>query len=118
MVRSLNQLLAYALTGDELAGEPGVEEDFWDWLAQAGWSADRIRAQAGQRWASEQVWPHQPPREALASIGAAAWHARLQAAKTALGLTVVTAPPTRRTVLTADERRLLAEVPPHHGPIG
>ncbi|MDR0286004.1 MAG: hypothetical protein LBI33_14120 [Propionibacteriaceae bacterium] len=119
MVPQFDSLLAYALTGEPLA-LPAT----WDTaallaaLAAAGWPAERLGSHARARWEVGLPWPHPLPPDSLGGIGAAQWYAGLQAVRTALGLEVEVRPPSRRTSLTADERRLLADVPPHHGSVG
>ncbi len=118
-------LLAYALTGERLAideGEKAGDEldatEVLDRLRRAGWPKERIQAQAHQLWDQDQPWPHLVGPGDFGEIGAAQWYALLTQLRTALGLDTMPQPPSRRTTLSPDERRLLAEVPPHHGKVG
>ncbi|MFT3970884.1 MAG: hypothetical protein QM695_11565 [Micropruina sp.] len=84
-------------------------------LAEAGWGRDRIVAHAEAVIASGGVWPHPVPDELRAQVGSARLIALLQRLQADLGLFGRRAAPATDRPLTADERRLLHEVPPHHG---
>ncbi|MDR0489487.1 MAG: hypothetical protein LBG99_08885 [Propionibacteriaceae bacterium] len=120
MTDSLYALLAFVLTGEEVSLAPGVDsvEAFLVALDEVGWSADAIRTHAAQRWDAEEPWPHPLEAGGLHTIGAARWYAILGKVRTELGLDAERLPPSQRVVLTPEEERLTAEVPPHHGPIG
>lgn len=61
-------------------------------------------------------WPYEVPRELLRGLGAAQYAAAWTAVLDALGpLTANARPVVTDRALTADERRLLADRPPHHG---
>jgi hypothetical protein len=111
--------VGYALIGVELAvDEPGQPdpERVVAALAAAGWSAERIGDHARTELAAEQVWPHPVPAGLREGCGAAQLAAALGRTRAVLGLTTLeTRPPSTRTTFTADELRLLREVPPHHG---
>lgn len=81
-------------------------------LAQQGWPSPRIVALARARFEAEEVWPF-PVSRAVAAAGPAQWYALLGEARRLLGLDGVVQPQPTRTALTADERRLLSDVPPH-----
>jgi hypothetical protein len=81
-------------------------------LAQQGWPSPRIVALAQARSEAEEVWPFPVPREVVAA-GPAQWYALVGEARMVLGLDGVVQPQPTRTALTADERRLLSDVPPH-----
>jgi hypothetical protein len=51
----------------------------------------------------------------MAAVGAARWQSALVELKRRLGLDSAVRPPSRRSSLTPDERRLLADRPPHYG---
>ncbi len=111
--------IAAALTGEEL--DLGVQP-FPDpvalehQLAAAGWSAARLLEHARATAAREEPWPHAIPEALRPGLGAAQLHAAIGRARDHLGLAVLAVlPPSRRTRLDADERRLLADVPPHFG---
>ena len=107
--------LTQALTGDPIsAGGPDVQQ-LTATLADAGWTPDRVRAHALATLADGDVWPHPVDRADLDELGPARFFSALTELRKLLGVwTLETRPPSRRTTLTADERRLLAEVPPHH----
>lgn len=110
--------IAHALTGEEL--DLGVQPapDLAELQAQldaAGWTGERIRAHA-HATAGVEPWPHPVPDALRSGLGAAQLHAAIGRARERYGLTVLAVlPPSRRTHLDADERRLLADVPPHFG---
>lgn len=81
-------------------------------LEVLGWSPAKIRAFALSRFEAEMVWPL-PVSEAVIAAGPAQWYALQGEARTLLGLDGLQQPPATRTVLNADERRLLGDVPPH-----
>lgn len=120
MPDSPSSLLAFALTGENLplTGDIGAADRFLARLDSAGWPARRIRDQAHSRWDEDAAWPYPLAPGRLHGIGAAQWYAALTRVRRQLGLDVVRQPPSQRTELTAEERRLLADVPPHHGPVG
>lgn len=110
----LARAVGFALTGqadliDRI--DPGV----WEALADAGWDAERVLAHAQAVLAAGGVWPHPVPETMRAPVGAARLLAVLQRVQGDLGLFGRTAAPPPRRPLTADERRLLRDVPPHHG---
>lgn len=84
-------------------------------LHDAGWDAERILAHAEAVLAAGGVWPHPVPEELRARVGSARLFAVLQRAQQELGMFGRAAAPAPRRPLTADERRLLNDVPPHHG---
>lgn len=113
-----HRALAWALTGEalDLPDRPAPDADaLVAELARHGWGAERVRTHALEA-AGVTPWPHPVPDALRAGLGAAQLHAALGAARARLGLDVLAAaPPSRRTKLDADERRLLAEAPPHFG---
>lgn len=114
-----HRAIAFALTGTD--ADFGVQDapdpaTLVAELAERGWDAERIAAHARDVPGTE-PWPHPVPDALRAGLGAAQLHAAIGQARGRLGLEVLTVlPPSRRSRLTADERRLLGEVPPHHGP--
>lgn len=110
--------LGYALVGVELdLPEPGAPDPaaLVAALADADWPSERIATHARVEVAADRTWPHPVPASLRAGCGAAQFAAALGAARALLGLaTLETRPPSRRRTLTADEQRLLREVPPHH----
>jgi hypothetical protein len=81
-------------------------------LEDAGWGSQVIAAIAYDRFAAEEPWPFPVSRDVVAA-GPAQWYALVGQARTLLGLDGEVRPPSTRTSLSADERRLLTDVPPH-----
>ena len=111
---ALAAAVGFALTGGT-ALIASVDPDPLTALADAGWSTPRIVAHAEQVRAAGGVWPHPVPDELRAQVGSARLFALLQRLQVELGLFGRPAAPAAPRPLTADERRLLNEVPPHHG---
>ena len=110
--------LAWALTGEPMdlgvQDAPDVDE-LAGRLAARGWGAERVAAHAREASVAD-AWPHPIPDALRSGLGAAQLHAAIGRAREHYGLTVLTVlPPSRRTSLDADERRLLADRPPHYG---
>lgn len=111
--------LAWALVGEEvsLGSQPvpdvaGLLRD----LDAAGWPRERIADHARTALVRGGPWPHTIPAPMRAGLGPAQLFAALGGVRRSLGLEVLeTRPPSSRTRLDADERRLQADVPPHHG---
>lgn len=114
---SWHSALAWALTGESLelpAPVPDVPLLLAQ-LADVGWASERIAEHASAVLGGGGVWPHPIPEQLRDGLGAAQLAANLTAARQACGLLVLDVrPPSRRTTLDADERRLLGEVPPHY----
>ena len=120
MTPSTPSLLALALTGEvlEFGDDFHGVEDFLAELAEAGWPASRVRAHAQARRNEALAWPHPLPPDSLDRFSPAQWYAQLGQVRAALDLDVARQAPSRRRELTIEEKRLAAEVPPHHGPAG
>lgn len=113
-----HRAIAYALTGVDL-GLGGQEapdlELLVTQLGAAGWDRGRL-ADHARAVAATAPWPHPIPDALRSGLGAAQLYAAVTGARARLGLEVLTVlPPSRRTALDADERRLSADVPPHFG---
>lgn len=108
---SLDQAVAFALTGVDV-GEGGG--DWRDRLAALGWTTARIAQHVRQCREENVPWPHAVPAEARGGIGAAQVLAAVASVASEFSSPEVGMRSVGQ-VLTADERRLLAEVPPHHG---
>ena len=116
--RAWHAAVAFALIGERLPLPARPAPDaarLVEQLDAAGWTPERVASHARAVSDASQPWPHPVPADLRAGLGAAQLRAALDACRAALGLvTLTTKPPSTRTALTADERRLLAEVPPHH----
>jgi hypothetical protein len=102
--------LARALTGEAVAVPESA--DVLAELAAVGWDRPRLARHAEATWSAGEPWPHPDPA-ALKAFGAARWSAALADCRRRLGLETTPMPPSPRTRLDADERRLLADKPPH-----
>ncbi|MDR1430612.1 MAG: hypothetical protein LBI99_00640 [Propionibacteriaceae bacterium] len=111
--------LAQALTGEVFDLPDHGSPDFAALaaeLAEHGWRANRIKEHAHARAAAGQGWPHAIDPAVVTALGAARFQATLARLREQLGVWVLDEQaPSHRTQLNADELRLLAEVPPHHG---
>lgn len=111
--------MAFALTGVVFdlpePGEPQPSELVAE-LATRGWDADAIVAEVRRCAEAGLPWPHPIEPRLRAGLGWAQLQAALTATRHLLGVqALVTRPKSARTRLTADEVRLMREVPPHHG---
>jgi hypothetical protein len=120
MTATASDLLALALTGEDLVLPGGLDAPsaVLAGLAGLGWPPTRLRAYAASRRDAGLPWPLPVPGERLRQVGPAQWYAALRAVCAALAVDVQPVRPSRRTTLTPDERRLIAEAPPHHGLVG
>jgi hypothetical protein len=111
--------LAYALVAEEFdltASDQPDPEALLSELAGADWDAERIGVHARTVIEAEQPWPHPVPAVLRQDCGPAQFHAALARTRELLDLrTMETRTPTSRHRLTADEERLMRDVPPHHG---
>ncbi|HET7725099.1 MAG TPA: hypothetical protein VFK68_10710 [Propionibacteriaceae bacterium] len=108
--------LAACLIGQpvDLPGSVTGARAVLDALAERGWPSARIVEVAHARFEAEQEWPFPVSRDVVAQ-GPAQWYALVADARALLGLEGISRPPSSRTTLDADERRLLGDVPPHWG---
>ncbi|MCL2785121.1 MAG: hypothetical protein FWD55_06760 [Propionibacteriaceae bacterium] len=114
-------LLGFAFTGEVCDAGDACNDvaGFLAALEECGWSRERIRQLAHDRWDREEPYPYPLPAQALGELeSVAAWFAILGEVRCALGLDVVQLAPSKRTDFTADELRLMGDVPPHHGSHG
>jgi len=108
----LAEALALALTGRSCV-MPGP--DPLAALAADGWDAAAIARHAEAVIDAGGVWPHPVPDELRTRVGSARLLAALQRVQQDLGLFGRSSAPAAPRKLTGDERRLLDDVPPHHG---
>lgn len=114
-----HRAIAYALVGEHLplgdrpAPVPAV---LVGELESLGWSSAAIGRRAREAAAHQRPWPFPVPDAVASGLGAAQLYAAVGQVRAALGLEVLEVlPPSTRTTLSADERRLLADRPPHYG---
>lgn len=107
----LAQALVVAMTGRPGGSSGG---DVHAALAEAGWDRAAIAAHARAVIAQGGVWPHPVPDELRYRVGSARLHAAVQQLQLSLGLLGEHAAPAAPRALTAEERRLVQDVPPHH----
>lgn len=106
-------------TLDLPAGDGPDPQELVEALAGLGWSQARIAEHAIAVTAAGGVWPHPVEAQWRQGLGAARFLAVLRELREKLGVAELDVRlPSTRTDLTRDEQRLLAEVPPHHGPVG
>lgn len=114
---SWHTALAWALTGQRFdleSQDPDVGV-LLDQLGELGWPVERIRLHAREVSAGGDVWPHPIPTDIRVGLGAAQLAANILLARRECDLEALEVlPPSTRTDLDADERRLMAEVPPHY----
>ncbi len=115
-----HQALGFALVGEALPLGTQQRPDVAQLIValdEAGWPRTRISEHAHDVRGAGLPWPHPVPAELRAGMSPAQLAAALRAVRDALDLTGLTAhAPSARSALTPDERRLIAEVPPHHVP--
>ena len=106
--------LARAMIGQEL---PVTSQDLAglvDELAALGWDAGSLAELRARRQERRLPWPFQPDLEAVKEIGFSRFAARLAELRALLGLNgVVSVPHPVDRPLNREERRLVADRPPH-----
>lgn len=111
--------VAVALTGTRLRGSASTPGGIVEALAALGWDTQRIAAARAGALDAGQPWPHPVTDDLLTAAGPAQVLATVRACRSLVGQSglrpAVRHPASR---LDAADRRLLAEVPPHHGPVG
>lgn len=108
--------MAFALVGEDL--DLGLQERpevdvMLDAMGCLGWTCAAIAHHVVQMRADETAWPHHVPAALRDGLGAAQFHAAVLKAREALDLEEHRVPPSGAKLTEAD-RRLLADVPPHH----
>lgn len=102
----------WALTGERADAAGG---DVHAALMDQGWDRVAVQSHARAVIAAGDVWPHQVPDDLRLRLGSARLLAAVHRAQADLGLFGEQAEPAAARPLNADERRLLQDVPPHHG---
>lgn len=111
--------VALALTGTALSGSASTPDGIVAELDAMGWDSTRIAAVRAAAQDAGHPWPHPVADDQLTAAGPARVLATVRACRSLLGqagLRPAVRHPASR--LDAADRRLLAEVPPHHGPVG
>ena len=115
--------IAWSLTGQELRPDDELAStdaaQIVAWLARHGWSCGRLEQRARLMREAGQRWPAPVSAERREGLGAAQFQARTRQVLLELGLDH--ARPVLRdasTPMDAADRRLVAELPPHHGRVG
>ena len=114
--RRWHAALAYALLGPPIRqlDEPGVPQ--LDRLLDELGGVATVRAEVIAARSTGGPWPYEVPDALREGLGAAQYAAVWRALVTALGpLTTNARPVVADRALTADERRLSEDRPPHHG---
>jgi len=113
--------IGWSLTGQELALDDAVtgEDGIVAWLARQGWDVVRLEERARAVRQAGQRWPAAVGADRRGGMGAAQFQALLRQVLLVLGLDHA-APVLRdaTTPMDAVDRRLVAELPPHHGRVG
>lgn len=110
--------IGLALTGQRLDPPEAASwqaEEVVAWLAGQGWDAAALAAHREQVRDFHGQWPHRLPDDLLEGLAHAQYTALVAQVRSLAGIdglhtTVHTGP----RVIGPQERRLLAEVPPHH----
>ena len=116
---AVSAAIGWALTGQRLPDAPPgwAADDLAAWLADQGWDAARLRIHRDETRNDGEAWPTPVPAILRGGLGAAQFAAALSQVVAALELD----PPILRDASTPPgvaDQRLLADVPPHHGPVG
>jgi len=112
-----HRALVYAVTGQrrsDLGVQPAPDLAELQRLLRPDELAESVRALRD----SGRPWPYPVPADLMAGLGYAQFAAALAQLQSVLGLAAVRpgrAATSRTRALSAGERRLLDEVPPHHG---
>lgn len=107
--------LGRALTGEALDLHSPEPEELISELSDLGYGFDRLGEIRRAQQEAEEPWPFPVRVEIVKGIGFALFHARLQILRELLDLTGLQPQPRAERALNADERRLIADRPPHWG---
>jgi len=87
------------------------------WLAEHGWSIDQLQEHRAACQSAGVAWPHPLAAEQRQKISAARFAALMAEIRQAAGLVGPVRVRQSNVQMTAADRRLLQDVPPHHGAI-
>lgn len=108
--------LAESVTGQDLPVTASDVPSLVAELSALGWGGDRIRGLRRERMEQRLPWPFPVAPELIAEVGFARFAALLADLRDALGVSGrLEASPAPSRVLNSDERRLVADRPPHWG---
>lgn len=113
--------LAWQLTGRRWGIDPSPRPDVAATLAALeadGWGPETVAAFAAERRAAGHPWPVPLPQDLREATGPATVAAVLAEAKRRWDLDQPVVRPLAARAPDADERRLMADLPPHHGHVG
>lgn len=116
-----HQALAYAVLGQrhpELGHQsgPNLPQFIVELDRMVAGGLDKIRTRVRQLRAAGAPWPHPVPSELMVGIGYAQFAAAMDRLLDQLELNApIPSPVLTDRALTAEERRLADDVPPHHG---
>lgn len=112
-------LVAQALTGEsvELGAARSVRE-LGAALQDAGWGSDRLVELRDVRQAAGLAWPFALTTVERGEVGAAQLQSAIQIVLDELGVVPRSRVRDRDAPLSARDRALLADRPPHHGSVG
>jgi len=115
----LTGLVARALTGEsvELGAARSVRE-LGAALQDAGWGSDRLVELRDSRRAAGLAWPFALTTVERGGVGAAQLQSAIQIVLDELGVVPRSRVRDRDAPLSARDRALLADRPPHHGSVG
>lgn len=108
--------LAMAVTGEDLPVTASDVPSLVAELTRLGWGRERVQQLRRERMEQRLAWPFPVAPELMAGAGFARFAALLADLREALGVSGrLAAPPAPRRALNPDERRLVADRPPHWG---
>jgi len=119
------RVVAIALTGGALPWKDDPASTSSDdvarlveWLAANGWDADHLMRHRDETQGAGRRWPHPVPASARGGLGAAQATTLVREVIARLGLDHGVVKVRRQVPAGDDDRRLMAELPPHHGRVG
>ncbi len=111
--------IGFALTGERFDFPEGAMPDPVGLIAaldDRGWTRARLATHAREEVAAERTWPHPIPDDLRQDCSASQLYAALLQARRLVDLdALIKRGPAPDRALNADERRLMNDVPPHHG---
>ena len=119
------RVVAIALTGEALQWKDDAASTSSDdvrllveWLDANDWNADRLTRHRDETQDAGRRWPHPVPASARGGLGAAQATTLVREVIARLGLDHGVVKVRRQVPADDADRRLMAELPPHHGRVG